>query len=1140
MNKLEFITLIHDWNWKRYKEIHIDLQHMNTCKQLLLHVLKYGIKEKRNICMDDNNPNVIDTNTLLNMKHLLLPNDFDWEVYTDLNHDLKNMNKTQATIHYILFGNRENRKYLIEKKRNDLSPKLTIISSLFKCDHFIDNYLYTLKILKSLEYNKIIIWNVRDSNNEDTNKKIDNFCQNKEYITLINKTKAEDRGLYDSWNNMLSMVDTELVCNFNADDKLHPEFINDYIAEFNNNKDINLLFSPLLVSKNINDTFNTPLPQMYDEKKIFINKNEIIVDNKEPDNHNYESKLNLLKENFNNTVETKSLWVKYDNVSIFDFFRIDGNNYIDINNYNLFTFCGCAPVWKIELFQKYGGFNENEYGAAADIELWLRYFKNEGNFKKLQKPYIIYYNDSNSYGHSKDKINEREIMKRKIIKLYHPLFDLIDTKIDVIVPYRDRKEELEIFITNFKKAHDVYFDYRIIICEQKDKDVFNRSFLINYGFHYGESRLKLATDVDLLYKKICLGTLNGDNKHYGINENKLSTGGGSIIFHSESIDKMNGYSTFYKGWGSEDTDLTYRLFFSNISIDRQFMIDRKSNDSKIIEELKLHENVETDKMKQNKKNQCITNNIILMQQVINYNLVYYYENKDKFKISGNNIHYKGKLFFEGSIHNDNLVKGDLYDIVADKSKAGFVKSDKVKVYSGDFTNGLPTGMGCIYSFWENICVCGLFLNGYIFKSIPYHQYRSFTAKTITEYINSLQLYKQLNINDIIDFKLYKNYVYRGLKDDQYKYKSEHLESNIIKLSIDTESNNKFCNLHFSKKLNPAYDFIKDDMQLNGVESLDSSYVLNNKKIGNNTLYYFDDHWQFPVITEKRIFEIYNNSTSIPTNYFAFPWATLIDKLYHTKSTTILNFIMNFKHTHSVLTTTCQHISFRRLLPLFKHLGITHVFATHCTHNDYLLEEKYNIKIIPHPLYPVNDNKFNLHKSNKYLCSFVGSYDSKCYLSDIRDRLNLLKDKEDTLIKIKNTWHFNDIVYNQQIHQNDVQLDSMKSSEMEYSELLMNSIFSLCPNGSGPNTIRFWESLSYGSIPVLLCNEHKLPDFLNWSEFCILYNDRDISGLYDHLNSIDQEKINYMSNKCVEIFKTYFSKEKFDETIYVYFCKNYDN
>ena len=618
-------------------------------------------------------------------------------------------------------------------------------------------------------------------------------------------------------------------------------------------------------------------------------------------------------------------------------------------------------------------------------------------------------------------------------------------------------------------------------------------------------------------------------------QNKLSTGGGALILNVETLNKINGFSNLYSGWGSEDSDLTWRLFLNNINVDCKYMIDRLTNNSEIIEELKFHEREVTDTEKKEKIQIGSKNNIILIQQIINYSLVFYYENKDKFNKSDNKIYYKEKLFFEGKFNNKFLESGKLYDLLSTKNDADFIKNDNVIIYEGMLLNGLPTGLGKVYSLWGNIALSGLFLNGYIFKSIPNHEYNQHNTKEASpKYLFELQFYKHLDVTNTCDFKLYKNYVYNGLKDNTYNFKVEKHENNVTKLLINTETNNKFCNLHFSKKLNASYDFIKDDLQLNGFESINSDNILEKKQIGSNTLYYFDKKWQYPVITEKRVFEIYVKYESIPENYFAFPWATLIDEIYHKKSTSLLNFILHFKHTHSTLFTVCQHISFRRLLPLFKHIGITHVFASHCSHNDYLLEEKYNLKILPHSLYPVNDCIINTENTNKYLCSFIGSYDKNCYLNDVRDRLNILGKYNDCVINIKNKWHFHDIVYEKQINDNNINLDHMKNNEMEYSELLLNTTFSLCPNGTGPNTIRFWESLSYGCIPVLLSNEHKLPNFIHWDDICILYNDRDITELYKYLKSFTKTDIELRSKKCKQVFNEYFSKENFYKTIENYF------
>ena len=41
-------------------------------------------------------------------------------------------------------------------------------------------------------------------------------------------------------------------------------------------------------------------------------------------------------------------------------------------------------------------------------------------------------------------------------------------------------------------------------------------------------------------------------------------------------------------------------------------------------------------------------------------------------------------------------------------------------------------------------------------------------------------------------------------------------------------------------------------------------------------------------------------------------------------------------------------------------------------------------------------------------------------------------------------------------------------------LLLNSKYTLCPSGSGPNSIRLWESLACGSIPIILSDTLDLP------------------------------------------------------------------
>ena len=65
-------------------------------------------------------------------------------------------------------------------------------------------------------------------------------------------------------------------------------------------------------------------------------------------------------------------------------------------------------------------------------------------------------------------------------------------------------------------------------------------------------------------------------------------------------------------------------------------------------------------------------------------------------------------------------------------------------------------------------------------------------------------------------------------------------------------------------------------------------------------------------------------------------------------------------------------------------------------------------------------------------------------------------------------------------------DELLAAEDEYRNALGSSRFVLCPSGSGPNTLRFWEALGSGAIPVLLSDDLVLPgDRQAWEDAIVL-------------------------------------------------------
>lgn len=266
-------------------------------------------------------------------------------------------------------------------------------------------------------------------------------------------------------------------------------------------------------------------------------------------------------------------------------------------------------------------------------------------------------------------------------------------------------------------------------------------------------------------------------------------------------------------------------------------------------------------------------------------------------------------------------------------------------------------------------------------------------------------------------------------------------------------------------------------------------------------------WQTPVITEKTFYE----QNKFDDKCLGFPWAEVIDRnISHERIYNLL------KENSKGCYTCCQHIYFRKLIPLFVKLGIETIYACHKIKDEDILED---ILILPCPLYAVNieDERRNklfqdvnlLEKERKLWYSFQGGYNDK-YMSNIRQRiLNLEKKEHNQLIDSKG-WHFEKAVYG---GDKSIIEDKLAS----YNKLLLDSRFSLCPSGSGPNSIRFWECLASGSIPVLLSDKLDLPKHDLWPASIVVMEEKDMERIEEILGEISKEKEDKMRANCLKIY-----------------------
>lgn len=269
-----------------------------------------------------------------------------------------------------------------------------------------------------------------------------------------------------------------------------------------------------------------------------------------------------------------------------------------------------------------------------------------------------------------------------------------------------------------------------------------------------------------------------------------------------------------------------------------------------------------------------------------------------------------------------------------------------------------------------------------------------------------------------------------------------------------------------------------------------------KWIKQRNILAFPYAWQYPAKTEEWAY--LRCLADLPNNRYiqviCFPWATLVDLLRSGQREKAEVFLDALRVTLPRMTllrvTICQHIYMRDLLPFFRQLKITDVFWTHALINEPALD---GIRIHPFPLYPVRcaGTSVEEHESLKplsqrrYLYSFVGAYDPACYLTPVRQWLFDLTVTEGGLIEQRDAWHYGQHVYGEQVAGVPMQahqLQQHKQASESYEAVLRETVFCLCPSGSGPNSIRLWEALGFGCVPIILSDTLQLPGNMDlWRE-----------------------------------------------------------
>lgn len=151
----------------------------------------------------------------------------------------------------------------------------------------------------------------------------------------------------------------------------------------------------------------------------------------------------------------------------------------------------------------------------------------------------------------------------------------------IIVPYRNRKAHLDIFIRDALPLFEKYLQpFKIVVVEQNEGKLFNRGLMINIGFneYKTESQFFFTHDIDIIPKEECVKNiytkeLSSNITIMGILTSNCNTLGGIIKFNSESFSLTNGFPNNMWGWGVEDKALQNRAELMIVNIEKNIIFD---------------------------------------------------------------------------------------------------------------------------------------------------------------------------------------------------------------------------------------------------------------------------------------------------------------------------------------------------------------------------------------------------------------------------------------------------------------------------------------------------------------------------------------------------------------------------------------
>lgn len=224
--------------------------------------------------------------------------------------------------------------------------------SFFKGEKFIQGYIQNM--LEQSIFNEIEFIFLDCASPENEAQYIKPICQKYENVKYYRLEK--DPGLYAGWNIAIKQSSSDIITNWNIDDRKSKNSFEILLNELEKNPDLDMVYGLTFVSNTPNETY-----ELNNKQQLF-----------KCEDHSFHQ---LIKHNSPH----------------------------------------CMPMWRKSIHNKCGYFNE-KYQSISDAEMWLRLCSVNGIIKKINHPIGLYYWNPN--GRSTDEKfsdqNHKDLQEAKI------------------------------------------------------------------------------------------------------------------------------------------------------------------------------------------------------------------------------------------------------------------------------------------------------------------------------------------------------------------------------------------------------------------------------------------------------------------------------------------------------------------------------------------------------------------------------------------------------------------------------------------------------------------------------------------------------------------------------------------------------